>query len=88
MVKAESPACTLNTTSSQVVASVWCERVSKSSDKIVELGAYGSVKDSALSKEKLKSLAERLCGPLQLPSVDRIVTQSSSHQEGLTTVPV
>ena len=48
--------------------------MSKSSDKIVELGAYGSVKNRALSKEKLKSLAERLCGPLQLPSMDWIVT--------------
>ena len=61
--------------------------MSKSSDKIVELGAYGSVKDHALFKEKLKSLAERLCGPLQLPSVDRIITRSSSPQERPTTVP-
>ena len=62
--------------------------MSKSSGKIVELRAYGSDKDRALPKEKLKSLAERLRGPLRLLGVDRIVTQSSSRQEGPTTVPV
>ena len=55
---------------------------------MVELGAYGSDKDHALPKEKLKSFAERLRGPLRLSSVDRIVTQSSSRQEGPTTIPV
>ena len=64
------------------------ESVSKSSGKIVELGAYGLDKDCTLPKEKLKSLAERLHGPLRLSGVDRIVTQSSSCQEGPTTVPV
>ena len=62
--------------------------MSKRSGKIVELGAYGSDKDRALPKEKLKSLAERLCSPLQLSGVDRIVIQSSSRQERLTTIPV
>ena len=62
--------------------------MSKSSGKIVESGAYGSDKDHALPKEKLKSLAERLRSPLRLSGVDRIVTQSSSRQEGPTTVPV
>ena len=62
--------------------------MSKSSGKIVELGAYGSDKDGTLPKEKLKSLVERLRGPLRLSGVDMIVTQSSSRQEGPTTVPV
>ena len=62
--------------------------MSKSSSKIVELGAYGSDKNHALPKEKLKSLTERLRSPLQLSGVDRIVTQSSSRQERPTTVPV
>ena len=68
----------------------WCagERVSKSSGKIVKLRAYGSDKDRALPREKLKSSAERLRGPLRLSGVRRIITQSSSHQEGPTTVPV
>ena len=38
-------------------------------------------KDRALPKEKLKSLTERLRGPLRLSGVDSIVTQSSSRQE-------
>ena len=62
--------------------------MSKSSGKIVELGAYGSEKDRPLPKKKLKSLAERLCGPLRLSGMDRIITQSSSCQEGPTTIPV
>ena len=62
--------------------------MSKCSGKIVELGAYGSDKDRALPKEKLKSLAERLHGHLRLSGVDRIITQSSSHQERPSTVPV
>ena len=62
--------------------------MSKSSCKIVELEAYGSDKDCALPKEKLKSLAERLRSPLGPSDVDRIMTQSSSRQEGPTTVPV
>ena len=62
--------------------------MSKCSSKIVELGAYGSDKDLALPKEKLKSLAERLRGPLRLSGVDRIVTQSSSRQKGPATDPV
>ena len=62
--------------------------MSKSSSKIVELGAYGSDKDRALPKEKLKSLAKRLRGPLRLSGMDRVVTQSSSCLEGMTTVPV
>ena len=62
--------------------------MSKSSGKIVELRAYGSDKDGTLPKEKLKSLAERLRGPLRLSGVDRIVTRSSSRQEGPTTIPV
>ena len=68
----------------RVVATV---RGSKSSGKIV-VGAYGLDKDCALPKEKLKSVDERLCGPLRLSSMDRTVTQSSSRQERLTTVPV
>ena len=51
-------------------------------------GQLGLHKDRALPKEKLKSLAERLHGPLRLSGVDRIVTQSSSRQEGPITVPV
>ena len=62
--------------------------MSKSSGKILELGAYGSDKDRALPMEKFKSLAERLRDPLRLSCVDRIVTQSSSRQEGPTTIPV
>ena len=62
--------------------------MSKSSGKIVELRAYGSDKDGTLPKEKLKSLAERLHGPLRLSGMDRIATQSSSCREGPTTVPV
>ena len=62
--------------------------MSKSSDKIVKLRAYGSDKDGTLTKEKLKSMAERLRGPLRLSGVDRIVTRSSSRREGPTTVPV
>ena len=50
--------------------------MSKSSSKIVELRAYGSDKDRTLPKEKLKSSAERLRGPLRLSSMDRIVTQN------------
>ena len=62
--------------------------MSKSSSKIVELGGYQLDKDHALTKEKLKSLTERLCGPFKLSGVDSIVTQSSLRQEGWTTVPV
>ena len=40
--------------------------MSKSSSKTIELEAYRLDKDGLLPKEKLKSLAERLCGPLQL----------------------
>ena len=40
--------------------------MSKSSSKTIELQAYRLDKDCPLSKEKLKSLAERLCGPLRL----------------------
>ena len=46
------------------------------------MGVYGSDKDCALPKEKLKSLTERLHGPLRLSGVDRIVTQSFLCQEG------
>ena len=59
-----------------------------SGDETIELEAYRLDKDRALPKEKLKSLTERLCGLLQLSGVDSIVTQSSSHQEGPTTVLV
>ena len=62
--------------------------MSKSSCKTIELEAYRLDKDPTLPKEKLKSLAERLRGPLRLSGVDSIVTQSSSRQEGPTTVPV
>ena len=41
-----------------------------------------------VTKEKLKSVAERLRSPLRLSGVDDIVTQGSSCQEGPTTVPV
>ena len=44
--------------------------MSKSSGKIVELGADGLDKDHALPKEKLKCLAERLRSPLRLSGVD------------------
>ena len=59
--------------------------MSKSSCKTIELEAYWLDKDRMLPKEKLKSLTERLCGPLRLSGVDSIVTQSSSHLEGPTT---
>ena len=62
--------------------------MSKSSCKTIELEAYRLDKDHALTKEKLKSLTERLRGPFELSGVDSIVTQSSSRQEGPTTVPV
>ena len=62
--------------------------MSKSSCKTIELEAYQLDKDRALPKEKLKSLTEMLSGPLRLSGVDSIVTQSSSRQEGPTTVPV
>ena len=62
--------------------------MSKSSCKTIELEAYWLDKDRALPKEKLKSLTERLHGPFRLSGVDSIVTQSSSRQEGPTTVPV
>ena len=58
--------------------------VSKSSCQTIELEAYPLDK---LPKEMLKSLTERLRGPLRLSGVDSIVTQSSSRQEGSTTVP-
>ena len=58
--------------------------MSKSSCKTIELEAYPLDKDRALPKEMLKSLTERLRGPLRLSGVDSIVTQSSSHQEGPT----
>ena len=60
----------------------------KSSSKTVELGAYGLDKDHGLPTEMLKSLTERPRGRLQLSGVDSIITQSSSRQEGPTTVPV
>ena len=50
--------------------------MSKSSCKLVELGAYGSDKDRALPKEKFKSLDESLRGTLRLSRVDRIVLAS------------
>ena len=62
--------------------------MSKSSCKTIGLEAYWLDKDRALPKEKLKSLTERLRGPLPLSGVDSIVTQSTSRQEGPTTVPV
>ena len=88
MVKAESFACTINSTSGRVVASVRGESVGKSSCKTVEFVAYGLDKDSGLPEEILKSLTERLRGPLRLSGVDSIVTQSSSRREGPTTVAV
>ena len=60
----------------------------KSSCITVEFGCYGLDKDRGLPKEMLKSLTERLRGPLRLSGVDSIVTQSSSRREGPTTVPV
>ena len=80
MVKAESFACSINSTSGRVV--------SKSSCKTVDFEAYGSDKDHVLPKEKLKSLTERLCILLRLSGVGRIVKQSSLRQEGPRTVPV
>ena len=62
--------------------------MSKSGCKAIELEAYRLDKDRALTKEKLKSLTERLRGPFKLSGVDSIVTQSSSRQEGSTTIPV
>ena len=59
--------------------------VSKCSCKTIELEAYRLDKDHA---EKLKSLTERLHGSLQLSGVESITTQSSTRQEGPTTVPV
>ena len=44
--------------------------MSKSSCKTNELEAYRLDKDRALPKEKLKSLTERLRGPLRLSGVD------------------
>ena len=61
--------------------------MSKCSCQTIELEAYLFDKDSALPKEMLKSLTERLCGPLRLSGVDSIVTQSSLCQEGPKTVP-
>ena len=61
--------------------------MSKSSCQTIELEPYLLDKDRTLPKEMLKSLTERLRGPLRLSGVDSIVTQSSSRQEGLTTVP-
>ena len=58
------------------------------SKRTIELEAYRLDKDRALTKEKLKSLTERLRGPFELSGMDSIVTQSYSRQEGLTTVPV
>ena len=51
------------------------ESVSKSSYKTGKLEAYQLDKDNALPKEKLKSLTERLYGPLQLSCMDSIVTK-------------
>ena len=62
--------------------------MSKSSCKTIKLEAYRLDKDCALPKEKLKGLTKKLCGPLRLSGVDSIVTQSSSRQEGPTTIPV
>ena len=62
--------------------------MSKSSCKTIELEAYRLDKNSVLPKEMLKSLTERLHGPLRLSGMDSIVTQSSSRQEGPTAVPV
>ena len=62
--------------------------MSKSSCQTIELGPYPLDKDRTLPKEMLKSLTERLRGPLRLSGVDSIATQSSSRQEGPTTVPV
>ena len=62
--------------------------MSRSSCKTIELEAYRLDKDRVLPKEMLKSLTERLRGPLRLSGMDSIVTQSSSCQEGPTTVPV
>ena len=60
----------------------------KSSCKTGELGTYGLDQDRALPKEKLKSLNERLHGPIRLSGVDSIVKQSLSCQEGQRTIPV
>ena len=54
----------------------------------MKLKAYQLGKDRALPKEKLKSLTEKLCGPLQLYMSSVNVTQTSSCQEGPTIVPV
>ena len=62
--------------------------MSRSCRKTVKLGAYGSDRDHALPKEKLKSLTETLRGLLRLLGVDSFVKQSLSHQEGPRTVPV
>ena len=74
MVKAQSFACTINSTSGGVVASVRVKVAAKQSS----WGLMGWI----------KSLTERLCSLLRLSGVDSIVKQSLSHQEGPRTVPV
>ena len=62
MVKAESFAYTINGTSGRVIASVWvkCELQNNRVRGI----SYRLDKNRSLLKEMLKSLTERLCGPL------------------------
>ena len=79
---AESFAC-INSTSGRVVASVWVKVSIKSSCKTK---AYWFYKNHVLPKKTLKSLTERLQSLLRLSGVDSIVTQSSSSQEGPTTI--
>ena len=85
MVKAESPACTINSTFSRVVASVWVKAQVKAAAKQSSWGLMGWIR-TVLPAEKLKSLSERLCTLLQMLGVDSIVKQSLSCQEELTTV--
>ena len=71
--RSESFACTINSTSGWVVASVWVKVQVKVAAKQSSWGLMGWI----------KNLTERLCSLLRL-----IALSSSSHQEGSRTVPV
>ena len=78
--------CTINNTSGIWLSCNQCavESVSKVATKRPKLEGYQLDKARGLSK--LKSLTERLHSPLQLSDMDSIITQSLSHQKGLTTI--
>ena len=76
MVKAESPVCTINSTSGRVVANVQVKT------------AYRLEKDDSLPKKRLKRLTERLWGQLRLSVVGSTVKLSSLSQKGPSAIPV